>query len=344
MVLRLGPQPDFPTRPAGGVSDPDLARQVAAALAAGASEELIRFQLGQTWSATAVNECIDQAKKNPFLQGAMTVSNELQRHRWVLENQRKAETIGNPERSIPVRHKLAPEAFLNEHYTPLRPAVLTGLVDDWPAITRWNIDYLETKIGRQTKTEVQKGRSSTQNFEVEKLKYKTSIPFGEFADLLRSGTSTNDMYVTANNGAGNRAVFDPVWSDFTQIDGYTKADSGNDGFLWLGPKGTLTPFHHDLTNNLLIQVKGRKKVHMVPTFEDARMKPFQRYFSGWTLEQLQSQKNGPPVYEVDIGPGDALYIPVGWWHHVIGLEESYSVLFTNFVWPNDFTSPYMLNK
>ena len=53
----------------------------------------------------------------------------------------------------------------------------------------------------------------------------------------------------------------------------------HDGFLWIGPAGTLTPFHHDLTNNLLVQVKGRKRVHMVPNWEEARMKQTGRIFS-----------------------------------------------------------------
>ena len=37
-----------------------------------------------------------------------------------------------------------------------------------------------------------------------------------------------------------------------------------DGMLWIGPEGTFTPLHHDLTNNLFAQVVGRKKFIMAP--------------------------------------------------------------------------------
>jgi ribosomal protein L16 Arg81 hydroxylase len=46
------------------------------------------------------------------------------------------------------------------------------------------------------------------------------------------------------------------------------------------------------------------------------------------------------VIDVEIGPGDLLFLPVGWWHHVRGLETSITMTFTNFVFDNDFYSIY----
>ncbi|ARR53931.1 hypothetical protein HY78_11090 [Rhizorhabdus wittichii DC-6] len=245
----------------------------------------------------------------------------------------------DPDRAA---RSLDPETFLRDHYAGQRPVVIGGLVDHWPALSLWTADYLEQRIGRETPVEAQKGRESRKDFELRKLELRRTVPFGEIADALRSAEPSNDLYVTANNGAGNRAAFEPVWGDFGPIEGYTVPRDGQDGYLWIGPAGTITPFHHDLTNNLLVQVRGRKRVHMVPNWEEARMKTARRIFSDWTLEALQEAGDkGPVLLETEIGPGDALFIPVGWWHHVVSLDASCSVLFTNFAWPNDFATPFM---
>jgi ribosomal protein L16 Arg81 hydroxylase len=46
------------------------------------------------------------------------------------------------------------------------------------------------------------------------------------------------------------------------------------------------------------------------------------------------------VIDVVIGPGDLLFLPVGWWHHVRALDVSITVTFTDFVVNNDFHTGY----
>jgi ribosomal protein L16 Arg81 hydroxylase len=39
--------------------------------------------------------------------------------------------------------------------------------------------------------------------------------------------------------------------------------------------------------------------------------------------------------ELILNPGDALFIPIGWWHQVTSLDFSVSATYTNFRWPNE---------
>jgi hypothetical protein len=39
-------------------------------------------------------------------------------------------------------------------------------------------------------------------------------------------------------------------------------------------------------------------------------------------------------------PGELLFLPVGCWHFVEGLDVSITITFTNFKWDNDFLAAY----
>jgi hypothetical protein len=329
--------------------DPVLAALVAERLAQGLHPSLIAMQLAQRADPELVGAYAREIESHPYFQGVLVVADALKKRDWILDCQAKSWRQAPDPTRIERRATLDAATFLRDHYANQRPVVIEGLVDHWPALALWTPDYLEDKVGRDTPVEVQKGRSGRKDFELRKLELRQTVPFGEIADALRSAEPSNDLYVTANNGAGNRAAFDPIWNDFGPIAGYSAVREQHDGYLWIGPAGTVTPFHHDLTNNLLVQVKGRKRVHMVPNWEEARMKQTRRIFSDWTLDDMlkardRGDSQAPLVMEAEIGPGDALFIPVGWWHHVISLDESYSVLFTDFAWPNDFATPFMQGR
>ena len=38
--------------------------------------------------------------------------------------------------------------------------------------------------------------------------------------------------------------------------------------------------------------------------------------------------------DILLEPGEALFIPIGWWHQVEALDFSVSMTYTNFLWPN----------
>jgi ribosomal protein L16 Arg81 hydroxylase len=40
-------------------------------------------------------------------------------------------------------------------------------------------------------------------------------------------------------------------------------------------------------------------------------------------------------FEVDLAPGDILYVPVGWWHQVRSLDFCVMLTYTRFRWPNE---------
>ena len=108
--------------------------------------------------------------------------------------------------------------------------------------------------------EVQMGRDAGGNYEIEREKFISKIKFSRFIEMIRSSDGTNDFYLTANNNSSNKSVLPELWDDIIQIPEYLDGSDRFGGFFWMGPPGTITPFHHDLTNNFMAQVIGRKRV------------------------------------------------------------------------------------
>ena len=273
-----------------------------------------------------------------MFQAAATLQRRIEKRDWTLGIFGRLAAVRSVGLSIPTVDRIEPERFFEDYYAANRPVVLTGLVDHWPALTKWSLDYLADKVG-DSAVELQGQRTTAADYEIAKDRHKRLVPMSAVIELIREVGASNDFYVTAYNGSTNKETLAPLWEDIGGVS-ILRPTGGRDGFLWFGPKGTLTPFHHDLTNNLLVQVMGRKRVSMVPSWEVGRMRNSIHCFSDRSLTDWRDGEKLPPRLECVIGPGDALFLPIGWWHHVEALDTSISVSFTNFAADNDFHLDY----
>jgi len=226
--------------------------------------------------------------------------------------------------------------FLDQFYALSRPCVITGAIADWPALSRWAPDHLREAVG-DAPVEFQGGRQGAGDFELAKDRHKQRLPFRAYMDLIE-GTPGNDAYVTAYNSVANQAAFAPLMADTRPIGDYLTPGGG---MLWIGPQGTFTPLHFDLTNNLLVQVVGRKHILLVPATQARFLYHGRHVFSEVhdledpaRLDRYPLARQATP-YAVTLEPGEMLYIPIGWWHQVRALDFSVMLTYTNFRWPNE---------
>ncbi len=343
--VRKGFRADDPLR-ALGISRPapifdDAQRQaLAGRLLAGDAPEAVVADLARDGVALPLARAeVEAALAHPYLKAAALLQARLAKRDWLLESRARLEREALPE--VPRRHALAADVFHAEQYLPLKPVVISGLFDHWPA-RQWTLEILAARVGNP-EIEVQSNREADADFELNSLRHKAKWRWHDLIEKLHTTPRSNDFYVTANNGGTNRRALAALWDDVGDMPGYLAAGPMGDGFFWMGPAGTITPWHHDLTQNLLVQMAGIKRVSLVSPLETPRMRNhrhcFSRFGSDATLADAPADTR-PRILTVDIGPGDALFLPVGWWHHVEALSLTIGMSFTNFVWPNDFSSFY----
>lgn len=105
------------------------------------------------------------------------------------------------------------------------------------------------------------------------------MAFDQFIDLIVANPG-NDTYLTAYNSARNAEALSILHGDLGFLDKFLSRDpSRPHGMMWIGPSGTVTSLHHDLTDNLIAQIVGRKRLKLLPAADVANLYNHRHVFS-----------------------------------------------------------------
>ena len=326
--------------------DDEWRRWIAENLLVGNSPQSVLDVLQSSgFSAQDSQREINMAQQSPYFRGSELLRNRLRKREWILSVYRKINRLHPKSGEIDRRHKLSRSEFLDEYYTTNRPVIITGMMDDWPAMRKWNLDFFAERFGDR-EVEVQMNRNSgdqAAQYEMNSERFIGRIKFGEFIHKLRTAGVTNDFYLTANNNSSNRKILPELWDDIVQVPEYLRADEPG-GFFWMGPAGTVTPFHHDLTNNFMAQVMGRKRMRIAPSWDIPLMRNHHHCFSQIDGRVIRPTPRPafeePQILEFVLQAGEILFLPIGCMHYVQGLDITVTVSFTNFLFDNDFSTFY----
>ncbi|KAL3787737.1 hypothetical protein ACHAW5_002105 [Stephanodiscus triporus] len=189
------------------------------------------------------------------------------------------------------------------------------------------------------------------NMEIESREYQQSQRPEELERDVQHHRIDKDVAYLAQNELFHQVLNDIPIPSFCKDGGYGIGDGKlYHTMLWMGPRHTVSPLHFDPLDNILMQVVGWKRVLLFPPDdqchslkeggkETAGRTPSWHYAgadgnqyntSAVDIENPDHKRfpefkaSGPIPYKCVLGPGDGLYIPKRWWHHVRSLEMSVS--------------------
>lgn len=286
------------------------------------------------------------AGEHPYTEAGKEIFLTLNKRNWLLHTNDTLSALDKRYATqVEVRTTPGFDIFINEYYSKQLPVVLTGGVDHWPALKKWTPQYLIENFG-SAEIEVQSDREVDPLYERNSGRHKKKLPMRTYAEMVLNAGESNDFYMTANNTKNSLANIERLFDDVADFgEGYRETNTIKSGnFFWFGPKGVFTPLHHDLTNNMLVQLYGRKRITLIPALQVPWLYNDKGVFSAADYPNFDEKrhplvKNVTPV-ELILNPGEALFIPIGWWHCVEGLDISISISFTNFNAQNNFSGTF----
>ncbi len=306
-----------------------LGRLEAALKEHGVAPALVRreaAELVQTGSVRLVTEALRRARN-------LELALRVQRTMWRARSE--------PD-SIPRRAGLSAEAFFEQHYCANKPVIVTDVVGTWPACDRWTLEHFERRFG-EVKVEAMVGRDADPECDRHFENHRREMTMAELVARWRApgGSESNDVYMVARNRTLEREEMAPLFDDIAVPEEWLDPDKLRGACsLWLGPAGTVTPLHHDKNNILFCQIRGTKRIRLVAPFEVEVFDSLRAIYS--PIDPLAEGDDRHPaldrirVHDVTLESGEALFIPIGWFHHVTALTQSVSMSFTGFRRDNRF--------
>ncbi len=213
--------------------------------------------------------------------------------------------------------------FSDAYFTPLRPLIIRDLAKSWPALKKWTPDFFSKQYGDRQVKLYDEGFVEAGDSYMSQAKF---IPLREFINTVTNTSQDLRMFLYNIKSEIPELVDDVVFPDL--VDGLSKQFI----FMFFGCKGSVTQMHFDIDMSHVFHtaIFGRKTITLLPfeqgknlhrypftcrSYVDVHQPDFHQYPG---LKELQG-------YQVVLEPGETLFIPSGYWHHLVYEEASCAI-------------------
>jgi hypothetical protein len=232
---------------------------------------------------------------------------------------------------------ISPEEFRDKYLNQARPLVIRGAARHWASAKKWTPQFFGDTYGDDEIVLTSDHIANADNAPQNRITLREIV-----AGLDNPDVSKYARFVPILSY--HPELFDDLDVEWLgrRIDPRGKVKLwGNEGrgtslrsHLFLGRQGAKTEVHCALTNNMFVNVYGRKQWHLIsPEYDPLLYSPVNwgpgLYGTAVTPEgpdfdqfPLQRYVSG---YKFTLEPGDVLFNPPFWWHHVRNVTNCISI-------------------
>lgn len=226
---------------------------------------------------------------------------------------------------------ISPEDFKQHYYEPLKPVVIKGLAKTWPAYDKWNWQYFKEIVGSKKVALYNNVKSDAYTPINTADDYKT---FGEYVDMIEKGPAAWRIFLFNIFDHAPQLIHDFTWPEHL-MKGFVKKYP----MLFTGGATSITHMHFDidLSHILHTQFAGRKRVLLFDYNEKNKL--YRKPFEVLSLADFSNYADGtgkpdydkfPALkyargYEVVLNPGETLFMPAGYWHHMEYIDSGFAM-------------------
>ena len=227
--------------------------------------------------------------------------------------------------TIPRVKTLSKQEFISQYFKPQKPVVIERFVEDWPAYSKWNLEYMREVAGDIT-VPLYDDRpvDHKDGFNEPHAQMKMS----SYIDLLQKEPTRYRIFLWNILKAAPQLQKDYNYPDFG-----LKLMKGLP-MLFFGGESSYTFMHYDidLANIFHFHFDGQKECILFPQSQNKYLYKIPHAlithesinFSNPDFEKWPALKH-VEGYKTHLNHGEMLYIPEGYWHHMRYITPGFSM-------------------
>ncbi len=217
---------------------------------------------------------------------------------------------------VPRLRTITKEDFIKYYFKPQKPVVIERAIEDWPARSKWNFDYMQKMAGHKT---VPLYDDRPVHHDDGFNEPHASMKMSDYIDLLKKGPTKYRIF---------------LWNIFKEVPGlrsdFTYPDFGirllkRVPMLFFGGSGSHTFMHYDIdyANIFHFHFEGEKQCILFPKSETKYLYKVPHSiithegidFSNPNFKKWPALKKAKG-FKTNLGHGEMLYMPEGYWHYM----------------------------